>query len=227
VRRTCQELTLGNLELIPDLSGALYVPEYSALLVADLHLEKGSSFLERGLHIPPFDTRSTLSVLESVVDRLQPRLLIALGDTFHDRGGPDRLDPADRDRITALARRREVVWIVGNHDPVLPADLGAEIVSEVSLGPLTLRHVPAAALDQSCEVAGHFHPVASVVARGRRLTARSFVADETRLVLPAFGAYTGGLNARAPEIASLFSGRFNVWMIGSEDIFTFASTALA
>ena len=203
------------------------MPEYSALLVADLHLEKGSSFLERGLHIPPFDTRSTLSVLESVVERLQPRLLIALGDTFHDRRGPDRLDPADRDRITAMARRREVVWIVGNHDPVLPSDLGADIVSEVSLGPLTLRHVPALALDRSCEVAGHFHPVASVVARGRRLTARSFVADETRLVLPAFGAYTGGLNARAPEIASLFPGRFKVWMIGSEDIFTFVSTALA
>src|SRR5687767_11410970 len=117
-------LCLEDLDLEPDLSGALYVPDYRSLLVADLHFEKGSSFLRRGLYIPPFDTRSTLAVLEAAIDRLKPERLIALGDSFHDGSAGDRIDAVDLARIRSLSDSLDVIWINGNHDQKLPDGLG-------------------------------------------------------------------------------------------------------
>jgi DNA ligase-associated metallophosphoesterase len=223
----CASIVLGGLELWPDLSGALYVPDYRTILVADLHFEKGSSFLRRGLHIPPFDTRSTLAVLEAAIARLKPERFIALGDSFHDGSAGDRIDAGDLQHIHSLSDRLDVIWIIGNHDPELPEGLGGRIAAEVALGPLTLRHLPQPVLAGTLEIAGHFHPVASIVRRGRRLTSRSFVADHARLIMPAFGAYTGGLDVRAPEISSLFSGQaFTAWMIGRSAIYGFSSSVL-
>jgi uncharacterized protein len=223
----CASLALGGLELLPDLSGALYVPDYRSLLVADLHFEKGSSFLRRGLFIPPFDTRSTLAVLEAAIARLRPERLIALGDSFHDCSAGDRIDAADLTRIRSLSDRLDVIWISGNHDRKLPDGLGGRTAAEVSLGPLILRHLPEPVLSGTFEIAGHFHPVASIVRRGRRLTSRSFVADRSRLIMPAFGAYTGGMDVRAPEISSLFSQQaFTAWMIGRSAIYSFSSDVL-
>jgi DNA ligase-associated metallophosphoesterase len=225
--RKCASLALGGLELLPDLSGALYVPDYRSLLVADLHFEKGSSFLRRGLYIPPFDTRSTLAVLAAAIARIRPERLIALGDSFHDGSAGDRIDAADLARIRSLSDCLDVIWISGNHDQKLPEGLGGRIAAEVSLGPLTLRHLPEPVLSGTIEIAGHFHPVASIVRRGRRLTSRSFVADRARLIMPAFGAYTGGLDVRAPEISSLFAEQaFTAWMIGRSAIYSFPSAAL-
>jgi uncharacterized protein len=223
----CASLALGGLELLPDLSGALYVPDYRSLLVADLHFEKGSSFLRRGLFIPPFDTRSTLAVLEAAIARLRPERLIALGDSFHDCSAGDRIDAADLTRIRSLSDRLDVIWISGNHDRKLPDGLGGRTAAEVSLGPLILRHLPEPVLSGTFAIAGHFHPVASIVRRGRRLTSRSFVADRSRLIMPAFGAYTGGMDVRAPEISSLFSQQaFTAWMIGRSAIYSFSSDVL-
>lgn len=225
--RRVAKLVLGGIELHPDLTGALYVPDYRALLVADLHFEKGSSFSKRGLHIPPYDTRSTLMVLEAVIARLKPDRLIALGDSFHDTEADKRIDPDDLQRIRTLCDSLEVCWLIGNHDPHLPAGLGGRIAAEVSLGPLTLRHLPKSALGAEIEIAGHLHPVASIVRRGRRLTSRSFVAGSERLIMPALGAYTGGLNVSAPEISSLFKDRcFTAWMIGRSAIYSFSSSVL-
>lgn len=220
-------LSLGGLELEPDLSGALYVGDYRALLVADLHLEKGSSFVRRGLCIPPYDTRSTLSRLEAVVQRLKPSRLISLGDSFHDRSAGERIDAADFDRLRRLCETMEVCWLTGNHDPVLPEQLSGRVASEVALGPVTLRHLPQPRQETQFEIAGHLHPVASISRRGRRITSRSFVADETRIVMPAFGAYTGGLNVSSPEIASLFADNsFTAWMIGRSALYGFCSAVL-
>lgn len=214
------------MELQPDLSGALYVADYRTLLVADLHFEKGSSFAKRGLHIPPYDTRSTLSALEAAIERLSPLRLVALGDSFHDRSAGDRIAPDDLRRIRAMCDSLEVYWLTGNHDPELPEGLGGRVAGEISLGSLTLRHVPKHSLGSEVEIAGHLHPVASVSRRGRRVTSRSFVAGTNRLIMPAFGAYTGGLNVLAPEIASLFDGGFTVWMIGRSAIYSVSSSAL-
>jgi DNA ligase-associated metallophosphoesterase len=217
---------LDGMELQPDLSGALYVADYRTLLVADLHFEKGSSFAKRGLHIPPYDTRSTLAALEAVIERLNPERLIALGDSFHDRSAGDRIAPDDLRRIRAMCDSLQVCWLTGNHDPELPDGLGGRIAAEISLGSLTLRHLPKHPLGSEVEIAGHLHPVASVSRRGRRVTSRSFVAGRNRLIMPAFGAYTGGLNVSAPEIASLFDGGFTAWMIGRSAIYSVSSSAL-
>jgi DNA ligase-associated metallophosphoesterase len=220
-------LRLGGVELEPDISGALYMPDYAALLVADLHLEKGSSFATRGLHIPPYDTRSTLAALEAVIERRKPQRLVSLGDSFHDARAGERLDEGDLARLRRLCETLDVCWLIGNHDPVLPRGLGGRIASEISLGPLTLRHLPRSRLGSEIEIAGHLHPVASISRRGRKITLRSFVAGSRRLIMPAFGAYTGGLNVSAPEIASLFDqGTFTAWMIGRRAVYGFSSLLL-
>lgn len=224
--RPCARLVLDGLELQPDLSGALYVADYRTLLVADLHFEKGSSFARRGLHIPPYDTRSTLAALEAVIRRLDPQRLIALGDSFHDRQAGDRIAPDDLRRMRAICDALDVYWLTGNHDPELPEGLGGRVAGEISLGSLTLRHLPKHPLGSELEIAGHLHPVASVSRRGRRVTSKAFVAGTNRLIMPAFGAYTGGLNVSAPEISSLFAGDFTAWMIGRSAIYTVSSSAL-
>ena len=222
-RRPCASsetvpIRLAGLDLVPDLSGAAYVPDYATLLVADLHLEKGSAAAARarGL-LPPYDTRTTLMLLAAAVDRFRPRRLIALGDSFHDGGGPDRMDRGDAAFLDGLAERTEIVWIAGNHDPALPRVLPGRRVLELALGPLALRHEPRPGA--APEIAGHLHPVAALVRRGRRLRCRCFVAGPDRLVMPAFGAYTGGLDVSAAPFRPLFpDDRFGVWMLGSRRI---------
>ncbi len=218
-------IRLAGLELVPNLTGALYVPDYAAVLVADLHFEKGSSRASRGVHLPPYDTRSSLALLKSVVGHYRPQRVICLGDSFHDAEGPMRLAPDDFANIRALADSTEVTWITGNHDPVLPRELGGRVMEEVALGAVTLRHIPEAATHS--EIAGHLHPTGIVVRRGRRLRRKCFAADDKRLILPAFGAYTGGLNVCSPAFDGLFDKpKLNVWMLGRRTIHRFASTSL-
>jgi DNA ligase-associated metallophosphoesterase len=197
------------------------------LLVADLHFEKGSSYLQKGLYIPPYDTRSTLSMLEGVTGRLKPRRIVCLGDSFHDTAAGERIEPTDLERIRRLGEMVDVFWLTGNHEPRLPQGLGGRVAAELALGPLNLRHLPRSSLSSELEIAGHLHPVASISRRGRRLTSRSFVANDQRLIMPAFGAYTGGLDVWAPEISSLFvEGRFTAWMIGRAAVYGFSSRHL-
>ncbi len=200
-----------------DGSGAMYLEADATLVVADLHLEKGSSFARRGLMLPPYDTRATIAALADVLDRYAPRRVVALGDSFHDRGGPDRLGGIERATLAALVAGRDWVWVTGNHDPVLPPTIGGEVVSEIAVGPLALRHHPA---PEACrELAGHLHPVAKVVRHGRGVRARAFLTDGERCVLPAFGVYAGGLNACAPAFAPLFPGGFTAHVLGRNRLF--------
>lgn len=287
---------IAGAELLLDPSGAAFWVEERLLVVADMHLEKGSAFARRGQMLPPFDTRDTLDRLERLVARHQPRTLLALGDSLHDRWAAERLDDDARMRIRSLAAKVDLVWIAGNHDPA-PHDLGGTCIETLALGPLRFRHEPEAErchepeaercpkpeaekchepeernkpeadrcnkpeaekrdqpeagecnLSQTgafyvppaetCgasevgrmilphaasgradmmtgEVCGHLHPAARVVVRGRSLRRRCFVSDGTRLILPAFGAFTGGLDVTAPAIAGLFArGRFEVHLLG-------------
>lgn len=217
-------LSLAGMELIPDIAGALYAPDYRALLVADLHFEKGSSRAGRGVHLPPYDTRSTLRTLEEAVARWRPERIFSLGDSFHDRHGVGRLDANDRASIERLASRVEIVWLAGNHDPEFSHALPGTLAQEAALGPVTLRHLPGSG--EGPEIAGHLHPVAAVVKRGRRVCRRCFAGDGERLVMPAFGAYTGGLNVLAEAFRPLFPGHFTAWMIGRAAIHAFPSAAL-
>jgi DNA ligase-associated metallophosphoesterase len=200
------------------------MPEEGTLVVADLHLEKGSSFARRGSLLPPYDTRTTLLALGGVIGRYDPRRVIALGDSFHDVGGPDRLDGADAEALAALQTGREWVWIVGNHDPSLPAAIGGDVLRELTIADLTLRHAPRGS--ETHELAGHLHPVGKVVRRGGGVRRRCFATDGRRCVMPAFGAYAGGLNVCDPVFRPLFPNGFTAHVIGGERLFTIGHSLL-
>ncbi len=210
----CARLKLCGASLALDPAGALVWPEERLLVVADLHFEKGSAAAVRGLFLPPYDTHLTLTVLEALLARHRPERVIALGDSFHDGRGEARLSDVDRLRIRALTAATDWTWIAGNHDPLPPADLGGRAAEEMAIGPLHFRHAPRPDAGEG-EVSGHLHPAARVVARGRSLRRRAFACDGRRLILPALGAYTGGLNVLDPAFRSLFpERRFHAWMLG-------------
>ena len=194
-------LDVAGVTLLADLSGALFWQEESLLVVSDLHLEKGSSFAARGVLLPPYDTPATLGRLAAVIARHDPRMVIALGDSFHDRRAHQRLTVPDRDAIAAMQVRRDWIWISGNHDPALPSDLGGVVADEVAIGRIVFRHEPTGAAG---EIAGHLHPKARVATRGRSMERRCFAGDGERVVMPAFGAYAGGLSIRDAAFAKLF-----------------------
>ena len=195
---------IGAAEALLRCSGALWLAAERALVVADLHLEKGSSYAARGQMLPPYDTRETLTRLAAEVAALSPRLVILLGDSFHDRKSEERLAADDAERLRALARGRTLVWVVGNHDADGPRLLPGETADELQLCGLTLRHEPLAG-PQPGEVAGHLHPAARVRATRGSVRRRCFITDAERAILPAFGAYAGGLNVRDLAFAGLFA----------------------
>jgi DNA ligase-associated metallophosphoesterase len=221
-------IQLGGLDLIPDLSGALYVPDFTTLIVADLHLEKASSLAGRGIALPPYDTRETIALLAASIAAHRPRRVIFLGDSFHDAEAPRRLVHDDLTGLRRAIGKAEPIWIAGNHDPNFTFDLGSAALS-VALGPLTLRHEPQIELGEGeMEIAGHLHPVAAIVRRGRRIQQKCFAGNQVRVVVPAFGSLTGGLNVRAPAISELFpGGRFSVWMFGANGVHRFPAGRLA
>jgi uncharacterized protein len=201
-------LLLNGVELFAEPSGALWWPAASSLIFADLHLEKGTSFARRGVLLPPYDTRTTLARLATAIG---PRVhrVICLGDSFHDGDGPDRLMPSDAIALRALVETHEWIWVTGNHDPVLPAMLGGRtITGELRLHGLIMRH--RAESDAIGEISGHYHPKSHIDIRGRRLSGACFIHDERRIVLPAFGAYTGGLHIESPAIRALFPTAFKI-----------------
>jgi len=206
--------------------GALWWSDEGMLCVADLHLEKGSSFARRGQMLPPYDTGETLSRLGMLVDRLRPRVVVALGDSFHDDAGAHRLSPKDRTSLTALQSGRDWIWIAGNHDAHLPDGLAGQRLDALSVGPLTFRHEPAGGQADG-EIAGHLHPAARVVGRGKSVRRRCFAGDGYRLILPAFGAYAGGLDVRDPAFAGLFRQKsFRAFVLGDDGVYAVGPKAL-
>jgi DNA ligase-associated metallophosphoesterase len=206
--------------LMLDPAGALIWPEAGLLAVADLHLEKGSSYAKRGMLLPPWDTRATLDRLALLLRRWQPRIVVALGDSFHDGEGAGRLPPSELARLAAMTGLSRFVWVMGNHDPAPQPGLGGHFVEEYVAGPLLFRHQ--ARRGSEGEISGHFHPKAAVPARGCAVSRPCFVADQRRIVLPAFGAYTGGLDVRDPAIARLFPRGGRAFLLGRERLFSFA-----
>ncbi len=219
-------IRLCGVAVVPDTSGALYLPASGTLVVADLHFEKGSAFAARGVHLPPYDTRSTLFRLQHLIDHYAPQTVVALGDSFHDGSAGKRICREDADVLRSLTASCRWIWITGNHDPEPPDNLGGEVVETHEEGPFLFRHIPANGLATG-EIAGHLHPVATVASRGRRLRRRCFVSDGTRLVMPAFGAYTGGLGVTAEPFWKLFdAGQFTAWMIGRDRVYPVSSKRL-
>jgi DNA ligase-associated metallophosphoesterase len=216
------DLSICGVTLHADCAGVLYWPEERILIVADLHFEKGSSFAARKrMLLPPYDTAETLHNLARLIGRYAPRTVVALGDSFHDGDGPARLSEQDRTTLSGLQRGRQWIWIAGNHDPDPSDEVGGTHAQILSVGPLTFRHIPEGG---DGEVAGHLHPSARISVRGRSIARRCFAADANRIVMPAFGAYTGGLSIRDRAFAAVFGAfDFTAHMLGQRRIFAFAA----
>jgi hypothetical protein len=221
-----QPIEVCGLAFVADRSGALYWPAEKALIVADLHLEKGSSAAARGRLLPPYDTRETLVRLAEVVDRYQAEAVIALGDSLHDVDAAGRIAREDLDILRIIQDEREWIWVTGNHDPRIDAVLGGATLPSITLGGLTLRHEPAAGRITH-EIAGHLHPAAKLSMHGHSLRRPCFIGNGRRLVLPAFGAFTGGLNVLDEAFLPLFGNDgFAVWMLGDEGLYPVATRQL-
>ena len=212
------------LTVLPE--GAIWWEAERMLIVADLHFEKGSSFAAKGLVLPPYDTRATINRLAALVTRLKPARLVALGDSFHDRAAESRMTEGDQAALVALTHATDWIWITGNHDPVPPRLFSGAVHEELTVGPLTFRHEPQLA-PAAGEIAGHLHPVAAVRVRGRRLRRRCVVSDTTRAILPAFGAYAGGLNVLDEAYRPLLPATgFHAWMMGPRKVTPVAAVRL-
>lgn len=218
-------ILLGGHRLTPLPAGALHWQAESTLIVADLHFEKGAVFAARGMLLPPYDTSSSLRRLGALIESLAPRRVVALGDSFHTSQSAERLNDGDRETLLKLQDDREWYWVLGNHDTNLPRDLGGVVCSTLAMDGITLRHEPSS--DVSPEIAGHLHPVARLSRRGEAIRRKCFAADGNRVVMPAFGAYAGGLNVLDKAFGPLFARRpFEVWMMGRRDVYAVRSSAL-
>lgn len=215
-------VSVAGVTFAADISGALFWEEESLLVVSDLHLEKGSSFAQRGVLLPPFDTAATLARLSAVIAQRDPRTVISLGDSFHDREAHERLSPGSRETLLALQARRDWIWISGNHDPALPRDFGGVVADEVAIGPIAFRHEPTGATG---EIAGHLHPKARVSTRGRSVERRCFASDGARAIMPAFGSFTGGLSIRDMAFAAIFQTlAFTAHVLGDRRVHSIAAS---
>lgn len=216
---TAAPLHMAGHRLLLDPLGGVVWPELGLLAVADLHLEKGSAYARRGHLVPPWDTGATLDRLALLLRRHRPRTVVALGDSFHDAHGAGRMAPADLARLRAMTEAAAFVWVLGNHDPAPPAGLAGVAAADWSQSGLVFRHQARDGAEG--ELCGHHHPKACVLTRAGQITRPCFVADARRLMLPALGAYTGGLDIASPAIARLFPKGGRAFLLGQGRLFSF------
>jgi len=215
-------LHIGGERLMLDPSGAVFWPSRSLLILADLHLEKGSAAASRGRLLPPYDSRVTLDRIAQLLRHYSAKAVLALGDSFHDAAGAARLPEADRARLAALGTRTDFIWVLGNHDPVLPDTLPGRVLPEWADGPFLFRHAAEPGTPAGVELSGHYHPKATVPVRGASITRPCFLTDgQRRLILPAFGTYTGGLDVADPAVARFFPRGARIFLLGQDRLFHF------
>lgn len=218
-------MTVNGEGLIALAVGALYWPERETLIVSDLHFEKGSHFATRGVLLPPYDTRATLKRLQALIKTHKPKTVISLGDAFHDGEAEARMNGEDGDALKALVALARWIWILGNHDPDPPARFSGAVERSVRIGRLIFRHEPEPRSEPG-EIAGHFHPVAKVRVETRLIRRRCFATDGERMIMPAFGAYTGGLNILDEAYDRMFRRGLSVLILGAAGVYRFEESAL-
>ena len=219
---THKDIALGRQHLTARASGALWWPDERLLAFADLHLEKGSSYAAHGALLPPYDTRDTLMRMTAEIERLDPAIVVCLGDSFHDLRAWARMHEEDAALLEALAHRRRWIWIAGNHDAELPAALPGQVDASFERRGVVLRH-RADGGAVTGEISGHYHPKVSVHARGKVVVRRAFIEDGRRLVMPAFGAYAGGLDAGDAALRALFPRGYLAHVLGRTRVFSLRS----
>jgi len=216
----CAEIGVHDVAVLCDPLGGLFIPQHAVLVVSDLHLEKGAAFARRGQLHPPYDTLATLRLLQILIDRYAPKTVVTLGDNFHDRKGSALLPPLFRQSIKDMAKGRDWLWVNGNHDPDGAVGLPGNSVDELQCSGLVFRHEPKPG-QANGEIAGHLHPAAVVRRREKSVRRACFATDGTRLVMPAFGVTTGGLDLRHAAMNGLFNRTHLVaHMLGRDRIYS-------
>lgn len=193
-------------------SGALHWVDQATLCISDLHLGRTERIAREGGHIiPPYENADTLQRLESEIRALNPATVICLGDSFDDLAASKSLTDSENEWIIRLQAGREWIWVEGNHDPA-PLDLGSTHRKALTLGSITFRHIA----EQSTigEISGHYHPKFTLAARGRGITRPCFLFDQNRLIMPAFGTYTGGMKVTRAPLCDMFGRDAQVIMTG-------------
>lgn len=219
-------IRLGTMTAMLDPAGVLFVPEMAMLIVSDLHLEKASSFARKRIYLPPYDTAATLARLAALVAKYAPKTIVSLGDSFHDEDGHSRISAQTGAMIEAMAAGRSMVWVTGNHDPLPPTNCPGDAVDEIMLGDIIFRHIAEPGFD-GVEVSGHYHPAARANGRGKSVRRNCFAFDGARLILPAFGVFTGGLNILDPAVRPLFKpASLAAYMLGTDKIYPIAAKNL-
>ncbi len=212
------EITFSGAPLVLDARGAAYLPDADTLIVSDLHLEKGSYFAARGVPVPVCDTRETLARLADVAAAYSPKRIVCLGDSFHDRRARERLSPEDRAALAALAEGvADWVWVSGNHDPEPPDGLTGRSAAHLDIAGLTLAHQAVAAA--GAQIIGHYHPKLKFRLKGHKVAGPCFVASDGLLIMPAFGAFTGGLQVtRGDPWADLLGAHWRQYLIFNDQL---------
>lgn len=212
-------IDFGGERVLLDPAGVAFFTDARMLVVSDLHLEKGSSFARRRIFLPPYDTPATLARLAALVAKYEPAVIVSLGDSFHDDEASARISADTARAIEALCAGRTMIWVTGNHDPSPPATMPGDSVDSLAIGAVLFRHI-AEKGHAGCEVSGHYHPAAILRGRGKAVRRSCFASDGTRLIMPAFGVYTGGLNVRDRALSGLFDlGAFRAYMQGTDRIY--------
>ncbi|MGI9352020.1 MAG: ligase-associated DNA damage response endonuclease PdeM [Rhizobiaceae bacterium] len=221
------EIEFRDVPLLIDLRGCLFWPDEKLLVVSDLHLEKGSSFAARKrVFLPPYDTQATLKMLTLCISEWQPKTVLSLGDSFHDDDAAGRLPSEFSLALRQMMQEREWIWVCGNHDPTPPENIGGSFCTEIQIGPLNFIHEPKAD-SRKGEIAGHLHPCAKIRKRGKSLRRRCFVGDKNRMIMPAFGSFTGGLNIRDSAYQGLLDERsLRAWLLSNSGIYEFGARQL-
>lgn len=191
---------------------ALFWPRHGALIVADLHLEKASWYAALGQPLPPYDSHDTLDRLAALAAETDARAIWCLGDSFHDRGAAERIVPAVAERLFGQAASAKLLWIAGNHDGLTGGAWGGEVADELVIDGIVFRH-QSLARETRPEISGHFHPKLRLNIRGRAVSRPCFAGDGQRLILPAFGALTGGLAVGDAVIAANFAGTYEAMLV--------------
>jgi DNA ligase-associated metallophosphoesterase len=218
-----KKLMFSDQELMLHPQGILIWPAQSMAVVSDLHLEKGSFFAPRHYFLPPYDTYQTLHRLSEILKGLDVGRLLLLGDSFHDEEGYMRMRGEDRHCLHGLIDQYETIWISGNHDQEFVPP-GCQSYEHINIQNLIFRHE---ASGRTPEISGHFHPKMTIRHKGSRLSRSCFIEDGKRLIMPAFGAYTGGLDVTDPEIGRHFGDDYHVHITGKEKIYTLSSPSLS
>lgn len=220
------EASVNGTAVLFDYRGVVFLPDSQILIVSDLHLEKGAAFARRGLLHPPYDTETTLAKLEDCLTSYEPKSIISLGDSFHDKHGAIHLPEIYKKQLLKLQQNSDWIWISGNHDPEPPKGLGGTFIENITIENLTFRHEPVQKAADG-EVAGHLHPAAKITRRGKSVRKPCFASDGRRLILPAFGTTTGCLSLQHKAFNGLFSkSDLHAYVLGKDQLYPVAFSRL-